>query len=120
MYAYLLVFALLNMYAFWLIPWIELMNGILHIALWLILAVVLGVLAPKHSSTFVLTEKANLSGWDDDFVSFNLGIQLVRVLVTRVVEATETNRFNGQMQADFLTASRSPGASLVGEKITRL
>ena len=77
MYAYLLLFALLNMYAFWIIPWLELCAGILHLVLWIIVATVLLVLAPRHTSEFVFLEKANTSGWRNDFVSFNLGIQLV-------------------------------------------
>lgn len=82
MYAYLAVFAILNMYVFWLIPWIEFVAGLLHLIQWIILASVLLVLAPRHSNSFVFTEKANLSGWNSDFVSFNLGMQLVSLLIT--------------------------------------
>lgn len=77
MYAFLIVLGLLNMYAFWLIPWIELMAGLLHVVLWLVYAVVLLTLSTRHSSSFVWLEKANLSGWDNDFVSFNLGMILI-------------------------------------------
>lgn len=65
------------MYAFWLIPWIELLAGLLHIVLWIIVATVLLTLAPRHSADWVFFEKSNLSGWDNDFVSFNLGIILI-------------------------------------------
>lgn len=41
MYAFLIALGLLNMYGFWLIPWIELLAGLLHIVLWLVYAVVL-------------------------------------------------------------------------------
>lgn len=77
MYAYLALFALLNMYVFWIIPYIEVLAGILHLAQWLILAAVLLALAPRKSNDFVFLQKANTSGWNNDFVSFNLGIQLV-------------------------------------------
>lgn len=77
MYAYLLVLCLLGMYGFWLIPWIEFLAGLLHIALWVVFACVLLVLAPRHSAEFVFFEKSNMSGWDSDFVSFNLGIILI-------------------------------------------
>lgn len=77
MWAILIVLGLLNMYAFWLIPWIELLAGLLHIILWVVFAVVLLVLAPRHTSSFVFLEKANSSGWTNDFVSFNLGIVLI-------------------------------------------
>lgn len=65
------------MYAFWLIPWIELIAGLLHVILWIVYAVVLLTLAPRHSTRFVFLEKANASGWTSDFVSFNLGIILL-------------------------------------------
>lgn len=77
MYAFLITLGALNMYGFWLIPWIELLSGILHIVLWIVYAVVLLTLAPRHSSEFVWFEKANSSGWSSDFVSFNLGVVLI-------------------------------------------
>lgn len=77
MYAFLVVLGLLNMYAFWLIPWLELMAGLLHVILWLVYAVVLLSLASRHSSSFVWFEKSNMSGWSNDFVSFNLGTILI-------------------------------------------
>lgn len=77
MYAFLITLGLLNMYAFWIIPWIELMAGLLHVILWLVYAVVLLTLATRHSDDFVWLQKANMSGWESDFVSFNLGIILV-------------------------------------------
>lgn len=77
MYAYLIILGLLNMYVFWLIPWIEFLAGVLHIILWIIFASVLLTLAPRHSAEFVFFEKSNLSGWNSDFVSFNLGIILI-------------------------------------------
>jgi len=77
MYAYLITLGLLNMYAFFIIPWVEFMAGLLHIILWIVIASVLLTLAPRHSADFVFFSKANNSGWDNDFVSFNLGIILV-------------------------------------------
>lgn len=77
MYGFLIALGLLNMYAFWLIPWIELIAGLLHVILWIVYAVVLLTLAPRHSTRFVFLEKANASGWTSDFVSFNLGIILL-------------------------------------------
>ncbi|KAK3699702.1 hypothetical protein LTR37_016307 [Vermiconidia calcicola] len=77
MYAYLIVLGLLNMYGFFLIPWIEFLAGLLHVILWIVFAAVLLTLAPRHSSHFVWLEKANLSGWESDFVSFNLGLVLI-------------------------------------------
>ncbi|KAK5169520.1 uncharacterized protein LTR77_005496 [Saxophila tyrrhenica] len=77
MYAYLIVLGLMNMYVFWIIPWVEFLAGLLHVILWIVFAAVLLTLAPRHSAEFVFLEKASLSGWDSDFVSFNLGIILI-------------------------------------------
>jgi len=77
MYAFLFALGTLNMFGFWLIPYIELLAGLLHVLLWIVFAIVLLTLAPRHSSSFVFLEKANMSGWMDDFTSFNLGIVLV-------------------------------------------
>ena len=77
MYATLIVMGLTNMYAFWIVPWLGILAGLLHIGLWIIFAAVLLTLAPKHDASFVLTEKSNLSGWSDDFISFNLGMVLI-------------------------------------------
>ena len=77
MYAYLLVLGLINAYGFFLVPWIEIVAGVLHVALWIVVAVVLSTLSKHHSAHFVFFEKANLSGWNDDFVSFNIGVTLL-------------------------------------------
>jgi choline transport protein len=76
MYAFLLILSLLNQYAFWVIPWIELVAGVLHIVLFIVFAAVLSQ-AERHPADFVFFEKANASGWTSDFVSFNLGIILI-------------------------------------------
>ena len=77
MWSYMLVLSLLNMYAFWIIPWMELLASLLHVVLWIVFAAVLLTLAPRHPAEFVFLEKANGSSWDSDFVSFNLGIILI-------------------------------------------
>lgn len=77
MYAYIIVLGLVNSFMFWIVPYVEVFSGILHITLWIVFAAVLLTLAPKHTTEFVFFEKSNLSGWNSDFVSFNLGIQLI-------------------------------------------
>lgn len=67
----------MNMYIFWIIPWIEFLAGMLHVVLWVVFATVLPILAPRHTTEFVFFEKSNLGGWNSDFVSFNLGIILI-------------------------------------------
>ena len=76
MYALLIVLGLMNQYLFWIIPWVELVAGLLHIILWIVFVSVLLTLAPRHSAEFVFTAKSELSGWTDHFVSFNLGMIL--------------------------------------------
>jgi choline transport protein len=77
MYSILMILALLNQFAFWLIPWIEMAAGLLHIILFIVFASVLATLGQRHSSDFVFFSKSKLSGWNNDFVSFNLGIILI-------------------------------------------
>jgi choline transport protein len=72
--AMLIVEGLMNMFTFWLIPWIELIAGILHVALFVVFVVVLVALAPRHSADFVFFDRATASGWNNSFVSWNLGL----------------------------------------------
>ena len=73
-YAMLIVQGLMNQYFFWLLPWMELLAGLLHIITWIIFVSVLVTLAPRHSSEFVFLEKTALSGWNNEYISFNLGM----------------------------------------------
>ena len=74
MYALLIVLGLMNIYVFWVIPWFEMVAGLLHIILWIIFVVVLVCLAPRHTADFVFTEKSQLSGWTNEYIGFNLGM----------------------------------------------
>ena len=64
----------MNMYTFWLIPWLELIAGILHVCLFVVFVVVLVTMAPIHSARFIFLETASSSGWNDIFISWNLGM----------------------------------------------
>lgn len=70
----LVVEALMNMYTFWLIPWLELLAGIMHIGLFVIFLVVLVALAPRHSADYVFLTTTSVSGWNSTFVSWNIGL----------------------------------------------
>ena len=72
--AILIMQTLMNVYTFWLIPWIELLAGALHIILFIVFVVVLVTLAPRHSPHFVFFDRATASGWDNSFISWNLGL----------------------------------------------
>ena len=64
----------MNMYAFPLIPWIELCAGILHVSLFVVFLVVFVALAPRHSAEFVFLKTQSWSGWNSDFASWNIGL----------------------------------------------
>ncbi|RMZ86274.1 hypothetical protein DV736_g6499, partial [Chaetothyriales sp. CBS 134916] len=73
-FALLIVEGLMNMYTFWLIPWIELMAGILHVVLFIIFVVVLVAMAPRHSAQWVFLESLSSSGWNNNYIAWNLGL----------------------------------------------
>lgn len=74
-FAILIVQSLMNTYTFWLIPWIELFSGVLHVVLFVIFMVVLLVTTKdKHSASFVFFESSTTSGWSNSFISWNLGM----------------------------------------------
>jgi choline transport protein len=64
----LLIFALLvmgdlmNMYAWFLIPWLETLAGLLHIVLFVVFVVMLVTLAPTRSADFVFPKSASSTG----------------------------------------------------------
>ena len=65
---------LMNVYTFWIIPWIELMAGILHILMFVIFVAVLTSLSSRHKSDWVFFDRETQSGWDNSYVSWNLGL----------------------------------------------
>lgn len=72
--AQLVLVGLINMYAFRIVPWLELVAGCMHVILWVIFVIVLVTLAPRHNADFVFFERSVSSGWDNSFVSWNLGL----------------------------------------------
>jgi choline transport protein len=64
----------MNMYAFWLIPWVEVLAGILHVLLFIVFLIVLVTLAPRHSAGYVFLNTQSASGWTNSFVSWNIGL----------------------------------------------
>lgn len=71
--AMLAVCTILNCWFFSLVPWIELGSGILNIVFFLITLVSFWVMAPRNPPEFILT-RTKYSGWDSDFVSWNVGM----------------------------------------------
>ena len=60
---------LMNVYTFWIIPWIELMAGILHILMFVIFVAVLTSLSSRHKSEWVFFNRETQSGWNNSYVS---------------------------------------------------
>lgn len=73
-FAILIIQALMNMYTFSIIPWIELLAGVLHVCLFIIFVVVFVSLAPRHSADFVFLHSESSSGWNSGFASWNIGL----------------------------------------------
>ncbi|GKU20454.1 unnamed protein product [Fusarium langsethiae] len=70
-----LVYALvLNIWGHRALPWHNYVSGIIHVLGFVIIVIVLGVMAPKNSSSFVFKEVTNQSGWADDGVSWLVGL----------------------------------------------
>lgn len=66
--------ALVNMYAFRLVPWFELLAGVLNVVLVVVVFVVVWALAPARNSPAILLEMNVSTGWGDHyFVAANLG-----------------------------------------------
>ncbi|KAM5344334.1 hypothetical protein ACJ41O_012871 [Fusarium nematophilum] len=63
----------MNVYAFKLIPWIELVAGVLHVCLFVVFVVVLAVMGTRNDSSFWLSRNIS-SGWEDTYISWNLGM----------------------------------------------
>lgn len=73
-FAMLIFEGLMNMYAFWVIPWIELLAGILHVSLFIVFVSILVGMGPRHSARFVFLQGDSASGWSNGFISWNLGL----------------------------------------------
>ncbi|KAF4925178.1 Choline transport protein [Colletotrichum viniferum] len=49
-------------------------GGVIHVVAFVAILIVLGVMAPKNTSSFVFTEFVNSSGWTNDGVSWLVGL----------------------------------------------
>lgn len=73
-FAALMVFCvIMNVWLFRLVPWLEVLAGVLNVVLFIVIMVTLWVMAPRNPAGFLL-EKSVSSGWDNYFVSWNIGI----------------------------------------------
>lgn len=70
--ASLTVLTLVNLYAFRIVPWFELLSGVINVLLFLVFIIVFLVMAPKNSGDIVVTPNMS-SGWDNYFISTQVG-----------------------------------------------
>ncbi|KAK1579732.1 amino acid permease [Colletotrichum navitas] len=71
----ILVYAMVvNIWGHRLLPTANLVSGVLHGLGFLVILIVLGVMAPKNTASFVFKEFANSSGWESDGVSWLVGL----------------------------------------------
>ncbi|WYZ37748.1 hypothetical protein EsH8_II_001254 [Colletotrichum jinshuiense] len=64
----------MNIWGHRLLPTANLVSGVLHGVGFLAILIVLGVMAPKNTASFVFTEFVNSSGWESDGVSWLVGL----------------------------------------------
>ncbi|KAF2649377.1 amino acid permease [Lophiostoma macrostomum CBS 122681] len=73
-WAVLLYATLMNIWGSRLLPTANLLAGILHIAGFFAILIVLAVMAPKNTAHFVFLETTNASGWSSEGVSWLVGL----------------------------------------------
>lgn len=78
-WAMLLFTTTVNLFKFGkFVPWIEFFAGTLHVVLFFVFIIVLLAMGPKHDAEFVFfgrVDSSQTSGWTNDFVGWNLGLQ---------------------------------------------
>ncbi|KAG9769434.1 Choline transport protein [Exophiala dermatitidis] len=70
----LLYSAAVNIWGSRILPHTNLVSGVLHIVGFVVIVIVLGVMAPKHSAHYVFVEVENSSGWSNDGVAWLVGL----------------------------------------------
>ncbi|KAI8933078.1 hypothetical protein NX059_009723 [Plenodomus lindquistii] len=73
-WAILVYAAALNIWGARILPTANLLAGVLHVVGFLVIVIILGVMAPKNTASFVFTEVTNSSGWSNDGVSWLVGL----------------------------------------------
>jgi choline transport protein len=77
MWAVLVINFAINVYAIKVLPMIQLMGGIFHVASFVMLVVPLVLLSPRSTAKFVFTEVLNEGGWKSDGISWCIGLLTV-------------------------------------------
>ncbi|KAK6832880.1 hypothetical protein PG995_012657 [Apiospora arundinis] len=64
----------INMFAFRLVPWVEMTGGVLHVAMFIVFVIMFPVMGTRHNSDILFLDSTT-SGWKDTpGVSWNLGM----------------------------------------------
>ncbi|KEF50932.1 uncharacterized protein A1O9_13012 [Exophiala aquamarina CBS 119918] len=76
MIAMLLFFGAINSvrWTFFIVPWLELAAGVLHVALFILFVVVLLVMGSRNTTDYIFFHREVLSGWNNQYISWNLGM----------------------------------------------
>lgn len=61
-------------YTFALVPWLELLAGVLYICLFVVFMCVYLVLGTRHKTSYTFFHHEVSSGWSNDYVAWNLGL----------------------------------------------
>ena len=78
-----------------LLPLIELIGGICHIAFYVALLVPLVILSPRSSAEFVFTQFVDESGWNNNGVSWCVGLLTVTFCFVGTSEQGSINNDHG-------------------------
>ena len=63
-----------NGFTFALVPWLELLAGILYVCLFVVFMVVYLTLGTRHSTDYIFFHHEISSGWSNQYVAWNLGM----------------------------------------------
>lgn len=73
MWALVIALGLLNTFAFFLVPYLEMVSAVIHVFLFIGVLVVLLCLGSRHTAGFAFFADTTASGWTNDFITFMLG-----------------------------------------------
>ncbi|KAF5664279.1 choline permease [Fusarium heterosporum] len=73
-WAFLVYGFIMNIWGHKFLPFTNTASGIIHITGFVVIVIVLGVMAPKNSASFVFTKVSNYSGWESEGVSWLVGL----------------------------------------------
>ncbi|KAH1310456.1 hypothetical protein KXX47_006456 [Aspergillus fumigatus] len=82
MWAVMLFSLSINVFAVRILPFLQLLGGLMHVVFFIVLIVPLVLLSPRSTPEFVFTELLNQGGWSSDGVSWCLGMLTVTYCFT--------------------------------------